>query len=214
MTEQERLTDFIDALLSIDRIKATEIATQVYGDNADLAYVEKVVVEALKIIGEGWETGHSSLAQVYMSGVICEELIDSFIQRSDVERKAFPKLGIGVLKDSHALGKRIVSSVIKSGGYEVTDLGHGLSVDELVRRTLEQNIEVLLISTLMLPSALKAEQVKEKLAASGKNIKIIVGGAPFRLDTELWRKVGADADGKNATDILSVLEGLVKETHE
>lgn len=129
---------------------------------------------------------------------------------SNSERKKFPKLAIRVLLDHHAFGKRIVSSIIKLSGYEIIDFGHGLSVDELVKLTIEKNIEILLISTLMLPSALKIKLVKEKLAVSGRDIKIIAGGAPFRFDKELWRKFGADADGKNATDIVSILECVVK----
>jgi methanogenic corrinoid protein MtbC1 len=36
----------------------------------------------------------------------------------------------------------------------------------------------------------------------------VVGGAPFRFDEALWRKVGADAMGRNGTDALRILEAL------
>lgn len=53
-----------------------------------------------------------SLAQIYMSGGIYEEVIDRFITINNLPKKDFPKRTIVVLLDHHALGKRMVSSVI------------------------------------------------------------------------------------------------------
>ena len=52
--------------------------------------------------------------------------------------------------------------------------------------------------------------MKEQLASHGATPKIIVGGAPFRLDKNLWLTVGADADGKNASNIIKTIEVLMK----
>jgi len=119
-------------------------------------------------------------------------------------------MAIAVLQDHHALGKRIVYSVLRAGGYRVLDFGQGLSIEKLVRKTVENQIEVLLISTLMLPSALKVTSVKEKLIAEGVQTKIVVGGAPFRLDSDLWKRVNADACGKNASDVIKTIQFVLK----
>ncbi len=203
------VVEFENALLQINRIKALEIFESCYKEENSFKVLEKVAIKTLERIGEGWDEGRISLSQVYMSGVICEELIEKYLPIFNIERKTSPKIAIGVLQDYHALGKRIVYSMLNSSGYEVLDFGQGLSVDELVNKTIENKIEVLLISTLMLPSALKVKEVREKLIKEGYNTKIIVGGAPFRLDSDLWKNVQADADGKNASDIVSVLERVV-----
>ncbi|MCA1788103.1 MAG: cobalamin-binding protein, partial [Desulfobacteraceae bacterium] len=62
---------------------------------------------------------------------------------------------------------------------------------------------------LMLPSALKIQAVKEKLARIGCDVKLIVGGAPFRFDDQLWKKVGADAMCRDASDAVSVIENIM-----
>jgi methanogenic corrinoid protein MtbC1 len=203
------IKEFKTALLQINRIKAAEIFENFYINGTGFNQLEILAIRSLEQIGEGWERGNVSLSQVYMSGVICEELIEKYLPIFNVERKNTPKIAIGVLQDHHALGKRIVYSMLGSAGYEVLDFGQGLSVDELVNKTIENKIEVLLISTLMLPSALKVKEVREKLIKEGHITKIIVGGAPFRLDSDLWKNVQADADGKNASDIVSVLERVV-----
>ena len=145
-----------------------------------------------------------------MGGVICEELIDQYLPKTETKRKDIPLMAIAVLLDHHALGKRIVYSVLRSAGFEVLDFGQGLSVESLIAKTIESEVEILLISTLMLPSALKVKEVISTLKAQGCKVKVIVGGAPFRLDPALWQAVGADADGKNASSVIKTIENLLK----
>ena len=201
---------FEKALLQIDRMKAAKIFEEYYVQGNSFENLEKIIIQSLEKIGNNWEAGTISLAQVYMSGVICEELIDSYLPKMLIERKKVPRMAIAVLLDHHALGKRIVCSMLRSGGYEVLDFGQGLGIRELVDKTIENNIEILLISTLMLPSALKIKAVIEQLHERGVHPKVVVGGAPFRLDTNLWQTVGADADGKNASSIIETIAMLQK----
>lgn len=202
--------EFKNALLQIDRVKATEIFTNYYKENKSYELLENLSIDSLEIIGEGWENGSISLSQVYMSGIICEDLIKIYLPKNHITRKDSPKIGIAVLLDHHSLGKRIVYSNLRTGGYDLIDLGQGLSPVELVENAIEHQVEILLISTLMLPSALRVKEVRESLNLKGSKMKIIVGGAPFRLDSQLWRTVGADAYGKNASNIVSIIEKVVE----
>ena len=200
--------EFKKGLLQINRMRAAEIFEQCFSIEKDFELLENLAIRSLEAIGKGWNNGTISLSQVYMSGVICEELIDNYLPQRQIKRKNIPRIAIGVLLDYHGLGKRIVYSILRTGGFEVMDFGQGLSVEDLVAKTIEHQVEILLISTLMLPSALKVQAVKEQLAAQGAYPRIVVGGAPFRLDEHLWQTVGADADGKNASSIIETIEGL------
>lgn len=202
--------EFEKALLHINRMKAAEIFEKCYESEKGFEQLEQLAIQSLERIGTGWEKGTVSLSQVYMSGVICEELIDKYLPKFQIKRTDIPRMAIAVLLDHHALGKRIVYSILRAGGFEIMDFGQGLSVEELVAKTIENKIEILLISTLMLPSALKVKMVREQLAAHGVALRIVVGGAPFRLDKDLWQTVGADADGKNASNIIRTIEALMK----
>jgi len=202
--------DFKNALLQIERIKAAEIFEKTYQKDNNFEDLEYLTVKALEKVGDGWEEGKFSLSQVYMSGIICEELIEKYIPENKlIENNKF-KIAIGVLQDHHSLGKRIIHSVLKAGGYEIIDFGQGLTVEEIVDKTLKNEIDILMISTLMLPSALKVKKVVENLRSSGSSVKIIVGGAPFRLDGSLWQQVNADADGKNGIKALKIIERYMR----
>jgi methanogenic corrinoid protein MtbC1 len=77
-----------------------------------------------------------------------------------------------------------------------------------VHKVVDDGIEILLISTLMLSSALRVAEVRESIEKAGCRVKIIVGGAPFRFDENLWREVGADAMCRNASDVIATIAAL------
>ncbi len=199
------------ALLSIDRIDSKAIVDKLRENFQPLEIAEKVIVPALERIGTGWEEGRIALSQVYMSGKISEELVDSLLPQGCPGRKNSPRLAIAVLDDYHMLGKRIVYSILRADGFDILDYGT-MASDNLVNRAQQDQIEILLISTLMLPSALNVKDVTRSIKNSDSNIKVVVGGAPFRFDEDLWQEVGADAMGHNASEaveiITQVLDGV------
>lgn len=205
------IDDYQDALLQINRIRASALFAECYDSTQNMKDLERLTIASLEAIGQKWEDGSVSLAQIYMSGVISEELMEQYLPKAHEMRKNSPKLGIGVFMDEHALGKRIVYSILCAGGFEVIDFGQGLTIDEMLAKTLDNDINVLLISTLMLSSALRVKNLIEKLRENGYKGKVIVGGAPFRLDESLCSEVGADGSGKNASDAIAIIDTLWKE---
>jgi len=201
-------SEFEQALLSLDRLAARNILLESEDSESSLQLVEKLVVPALERIGAGWEQGQVALSQVYMSGRICEELVDTLLPPGGLGRKNRPKMAIAVLQDYHLLGKRIVYSVLRASGFELLDYGR-VDVDDLVRRVRQDGVEVLLISVLMLPSALRVKEVRARLQAIGSDVKIVVGGAPFRLDDQLWKEVGADAMGREASEAVDIIAKMM-----
>ncbi len=198
---------FKEALLSTDEEKAGEIMVEAGGQLQTGAFLEEVLVPALDDIGAGWEQGEYALSQVYMSGRICETLVDKLLPEELGERKEEPKMALVLLNDYHALGKRIVYSTLRAGGYDVADYGR-MQPDELLEKLEEEDLELILISVLMYSSALQVKQVVEALSKSNPKIRVAVGGAPFRLDRQLWKEVGAHAVGYTATDVLDIVRSF------
>jgi len=200
----------ITALISMNRTAAHDIIRQHYNGKNTFLLIEQLVVPALETIGDLWTEGIVALSQVYMSSRIIEELIDELLPPGDPGRIGQPKMAIAVLEDYHLLGKRIVWSILRAGGYELQDYGR-VTVAETLEKIVADKIEILLISTLMLPSALRIKDLKSEMERQNLKTRLIVGGAPFRFDEMLWRDVNADATANNAADSLKVLNGIVEE---
>jgi len=196
--------EFVEALLCLDHIRADELMARAGKGPLAAQQTERVIVESLARIGQGWEKGEVALAQVYMAGRICEDIVDRAFAASAAPRKRSPRMAIATLDDYHFLGKRIVRSLLLSAGYEVDDFGRMTAAD-LADRAAEAQIELLLVSTLMLPSALQVRNLRKRLDARREGVFVAAGGAPFRFDGTLGAEVGADAVGTTASDVFEII---------
>jgi monomethylamine corrinoid protein len=197
------------AFLTLDKEEAEKILNEALRSGSPLEIAGELVSLTLNRIGAAWEEGQLALSQVYMSGMICEELIDKILPPQSPDRKSQPKMAIAVFEDFHMLGKRIIFSTLRSSGYDLLDLGGGLHTDKLVEIVHKEKIKILLLSVLMLPSALHVKELKQKL--NGTGVKIVVGGAPFRFDENLWKEVGADAFGKDPAQAIQIVSQMMEE---
>lgn len=204
----DALDSFETALLRSDRFEAEETLRPLMQDETGQQLAEATMVVSLERIGKAWEAGRVSLSQIYLGGKICEDLAKRYFNTGGSPPHVPEKCAIALLNDYHELGKRIVLSALRSAGFNIQDWGRA-TPGELVARTLENGLDALLISTLMLPSALAVQEVVNQLAVRGFRGKILVGGAPFRLDTRLWREVGADGTAANAMDSIQALARLL-----
>ncbi len=199
------LNDFTNALLEFDSQTAKEILLKTILEN-DLSFsVGTLIVDSLKSIGERWADGELALSQIYMTGRICEELIESIFPEKAISKTQLPKIAITTLGDYHLLCKKIVTSVLQASGFNIADYGHGMDVNSLTEKVIKNKIKFLLISTLMLPSALLVKEVRAKLSKANYGVKILVGGAPYIFDNSLYKQVGADAMGVSPADAIEIL---------
>jgi methanogenic corrinoid protein MtbC1 len=201
---------FEEAILDLDRVTARQLLDDACQNMPPIDVAQNVVASSLERIGEAWSEGRIALSQIYMGGRICEQLIDNLLPPASPIRIDQPKMAIATLQDYHMLGKIIVYSQLRSSGYELVDFGR-MDIQPLVERVVKDEIETLLISTLMYNSALNVKEVTLQLKTVSPHTKVIVGGAPFVMDRELWRTVGAYAMGVNAGSATKIVAQLAGE---
>ncbi len=192
-----------EALLASDRLAIGQIYVRALEQMSPVETAERLFGPVLNRIGDGWSAGTVSLAQLYLCGRICEEQIAAMLPETDLAREDAPRIGIATLADRHVLGKRIVTSFLRIAGYPVIDHGAGLQPETLAAAVRRDDLDALLISTLMLPSALKVEHLTALLL--DHPVRVFVGGAPFVFDRDLWRLVGAHGVGRDAADALELV---------
>lgn len=193
------VVEFRNALEQLDAVRAESIFDRAIAVGSAIHAVETLVVPALEQMGEAWRRGEVALSQVNMSGRFCERLVDRVLPPSDPDCKSQPRSAVATLCDTHELGKRIVYAVMR------------VNVDELVERAQRDQIRILLISVLMLPSALRTREVVERLKSSDPALRVVVGGAPFLFDRNLRREVGADAMSTNAGEAVEIVVRMMGE---
>lgn len=204
--------EFEDALLLLDRIKIKDILIKEFEkDENFIRTLERIIVPSMENIGSKWESGEIALSQIYMSGKICEEIVDEMIPKTEAKRIDDPNLALVVFQDHHILGKMMVYTFLRASGYDVIDYGCQNDIDVIIEKLKKDNIKILMISVLMLNSALHIEKLTSKIKEEKLDIKVVVGGAPFRFDTELFNEINADAMATNASQVIDIIKDL-KET--
>jgi methanogenic corrinoid protein MtbC1 len=209
-TDNIRLNEFENALLAMDKIAIKHLLMNNNDAVSPMQQIEKMIVPVLEKIGNGWEAGKVSLSQVYMSGRLCEEAVDAILPQEAPSRVSTPPMAIAVLEDYHLLGMRIVYSVLRASGFNLQNYGR-CDIDEIVTSIKRDDIKIMMVSVLMLPSAIQVSELTHKLKAAGCKTRVIVGGAPFRFDDMLWQEVGADAMGYSAADAVGLIHRFAKE---
>jgi methanogenic corrinoid protein MtbC1 len=195
------------ALLALDKREAKKLAEDSRAGRPAVEVVEALIAPALEQIGQAWEAGTVALSQVYMCGRLCEELVNAMLPEAGDGPESATPIAIATLDDYHLLGKRIVFSALRASGFAVRDYGRG-TAEEIAARAQKDKIDVLLLSTLMLPAALRVKEVRSLLSRQGSEARIVVGGAPFRMDSQLASEVGADEVGTNTADAIAIVRRL------
>ena len=209
ISKNKEVLAFVDRLVGIDRLGAEKIFNAAREQSSVPQTVDQLILPALEVIGQGWEEGTVALAQVYMSSRICEELMTHIPSPANPKHAEHSRMAIAVLDDYHLLGKIIVSACLRASGYAFHDYGR-VTAQELAANIQKDSIEIILVSALMLRSALQIKKVKHLLEEAGSSTRIIVGGAPFRFDPLLWKEIGADAMGANASEAIAAIFSCVE----
>lgn len=218
---QKAIKEFNEALFDTDREQALKVIADVIvsGVSAEDT-VFKIIIPAvdnmIKAISENQE---ANLAQHFMTAQIASDATEYALSRFTTTPKKIGHVVIGASSgDLHTLGKRIVIGCLKSMMISVDDLGVNVSAEKFVEEAIAQNADIIAISSMMLHTA-RSENGCKKVRAILKEknlenrIKIVVGGAPFKFDSELYNTVGADAwakDGVTAAKVITELIGQVK----
>ena len=197
-----------EALLSLDRVNVKKILIDINRYKTLYEVLEDTIVPTMESIGDKWESGELALSQVYMSGKICEEIVDELLPMTHTKRLDDPNIAILVYRDFHMLGKRIVYTFLRASGYDVIDYNQQSDIEEIIESLKRDRVEILLVSVLMLNSALHLKELISAIKTQNLSTKVVVGGAPFRFDKNLYREIGADASGVNASDVLKIIEKL------
>jgi len=111
-----------------------------------------------------------------------------------------------VQDDLHDIGKNIVVTMLKGIGYEVIDLGTGVSSKKIVEAVREHKASYLGLSALLTTTMTRMKETIDLLEQEGLrgDVKVFIGGAPTSSD--FARGIGADAHCKDAFEAIELMK--------
>jgi len=167
----------------------------------------------MDIVGEKMETGDMFIPEVLRSAKVmgvAVEILKPLLGADDITGKG--KVVIGTVKgDLHDIGKNLVSMMIESAGFEVSDLGADVPpkrfVEEINNR---KNVDILCLSALLTTTMHMMKKTIDVLAENGlkDHVKIMVGGAP--VTQKFADEIGADGYAPDAGSAVKLVKTLLQ----
>lgn len=222
MKMEQLIVAYNEAVFDTDRGKALEIIHNAVGNGVSPEeIVFQVIIPAIeRMINSIDEGEYLSLAQHFMTSQIASDVIEEMLAQFKTAPQIMGRIVIGTAYgDLHTLGKRIVTGCLRANLIEVIDLGVNVLPERFVDEAVAHNAEVIGISSMMLHTVRGENgciKVREILKAKGleQKIKLIVGGAPFCFDPELYKVVQADAWARDGITASRVIAELIAEVQK
>lgn len=210
---QKGLLDSLrDAIVAIDEEKAKEVAEHIINEKIDPGIAIKYsIANAAFEIGKKFDTGEYFLPHLVMAGDLMEAvgaILEKNIPAEQIERKKVIVIGT-VQADMHGVGKNLVATMLKAGGFEVHDMGVDVSSMSFIEKAKQVKADMIALSSLLTTTMPYQREVIEDLISMGvrDQFKVMVGGGP--VTKAYAEEIGADGYGKDAIEALEEAKKLL-----
>ena len=144
--------------------------------------IEGPLMAGMNLVGELFGQGKMFLPQVVKTARTMKQAVAYLQPYIEKERqgqgtKAGKILLATVKGDVHDIGKNIVAVVMACNNYEVIDMGVMVPASQIVRKAVEENVDIVGLSGLITPSLEEMVNVAVQLREAGLDIPIMIGGA-------------------------------------
>lgn len=209
------LEQYLELLLKGDRHSAGKMVIEAVDNGISVKDIYlNVFQSSLYEIGRLWQENKITVAQEHYCTAATQLIMSQlypYISRTEKTGRVL--VATSVSKELHEIGVRMVADFFEMEGWKTFYLGANTPSESIIETIITNNADLLLISATI--SSHIGEVVKliktVRSCAECRDPRIIVGGYPFIVDKELWKKVGADGQAENAETAVEMAEKIVTE---
>ena len=146
-----------------------------------LAIINDHLLEGMKVVGELFGKGEMQLPFVLQSAEVMKSAVaylEPFMEKADEGGRGTMLLAT-VKGDVHDIGKNLVDIILSNNGYKVVNIGIKQTVNQIIDAALENNVDAVGMSGLLVKSTVVMKENLEEITARGLDQKwpIVLGGA-------------------------------------
>ncbi len=162
--------------------------------------LDDALLPAMAVVGERMRSGECFIPEVLLSARTMQSALDLLRPHMAVgESVSLGTVVIGTVEgDLHDIGKNLVAMLMQGAGFEVVNLGTGVTSDAFVDAVRTHDARIVGMSALLTTTLPRMRETINALTAAGlrDQVKVMVGGAP--VTAAYADEVGADGYGANA----------------
>ncbi len=144
--------------------------------------IEGPLMDGMNVVGDLFGSGKMFLPQVVKSARVMKQAVaylNPFIEAAkNGAVQANGKVLMATVKgDVHDIGKNIVGIVLGCNNYDIVDMGVMVPTQDIIKKAIEENVDVIGLSGLITPSLDEMVDVASEMEKAGLNIPLLIGGA-------------------------------------
>lgn len=213
MSKENILENLKKAVIDYDAQDAAEWARQAVAEGIDPLEALDALTETIRYIGDLFGRGELWLPDLIAASETMSaatKILEEEIRRSGARQKSLGVVVIGtVAGDIHDIGKNMVATLLKAGGFEVHDLGINIQADEFVKAIIKHDAQILAMSALLTTTAPQQRKIIDLLQEQGlrERVKVMVGGGGITAD--FATSIGADGYDPTAPGAVNLARRFV-----
>ena len=202
---------YLQALLHGERHRASRLVLDAARSGVSIKAIYLQVFQvAQREVGRLFQVKQATIAEEHYCTAATQLImgqLSSFV--FGTERVGRSMVAAAVVGESHDIGIRMVADFSEMEGWDTYYLGANTPVAAIVEAILERKATLLALSvTTSIHVGLAATAI-EAVRAASPGVRILVGGYPFLVSPELWKRVGADGSASDAEEAVRAARELV-----
>ncbi len=162
-------------------------------------------------VGRLWQVNEISVAQEHFctaaTQLIMSQLYPHIFSTARVGRSI---VATTIGGDLHEIGIRMVSDFFEMEGWDTFYLGANSPSADVIEEIIKRKADMLAISVTMSNFLSNAKELIQSVRGNLEcgDVKILIGGRPFKIYDSFWEKFGADGFAKNAHEAVEIANRL------
>ncbi|HHW41697.1 MAG TPA: cobalamin-binding protein [Syntrophomonadaceae bacterium] len=177
-----------------------------------LDVINKGLLAGMDIVAPKFKAGEMFVPEVMMCAKALGEgmkIVQPLLSSSEAASAGTVVIGT-VAGDLHDIGKNLVVMILKSGGFNVIDLGVDVSPEGFVNAIKEHSPQIVGMSALLTTTMVNMKKTLDAMEAAGvrDKVKVIIGGAP--VSQSFADEIGADGYAPDAMAAKELCAKIIK----
>ena len=206
------LQEIAESLRNGEAAKVAELTQKGLDDGLDWKTIlDDGLFKGMEVVGALFRDEEIFIPEVLMAAKAMEagqKVLEPAMAGTGTEDK-LGKVILGTVEgDIHNLGKSLVGVMLKGAGFEVIDIGVGVTAEKFVETAKSEKAQLIGMSALLTTTMPHMKTTIEAMQKAGLNqVKTIIGGACV---TEQYASdIGADGYAENAGEAVIKAKGLL-----
>lgn len=199
---------FLQTCLELKRHQAIALIHDAVRTGVSVAEIYlDVITPVLYELGRLWHLNQISVGHEHYCTAIAQMVMAQlFPSIFEGNREAGRLVSACVAGELHEIGARMVSDLFELNGWDTVFLGADVPKESVIDTVIQHDADILAISVTLACNLGYVSELIESIRTTPDcaGVRILVGGAAFNVDDNLWQRLGADGWAPEAQTAMAL----------